>query len=1766
VTPEFSALVFSKTAGFRHSSIPTAVAAIEQMGVDNGFQVDATEDASAFTEANLAQYDVVVWVSTTGDVLDADQQAAFEGYIEAGGGYAGVHAASDTEYDWQWYGGLVGAYFAGHPAPQDATVVVEDPAHPSTEQLPALWDRFDEWYSFQDNPRGDVHVLASLDESGYDAGGNAMGEDHPIAWCQDYDGGRAWYTGGGHTDASFAEPAFLDHVLGGIQTAAGVVPADCTASLDASFDKVTLDDGTQNPMDLAPAPDGRTFYIERDGRVQIIEADGGTVTAGTLDVTTVQEFGLVGIELDPDFETNGWIYLYHSPVGSDTDHVSRFTMVGNTMDLASEVVVLEIPVQRAECCHAGGALVFDTQGDLYIATGDNTNPFASDGYTPIDERAGREYWDAQRTSANTNSLSGKVLRIHPEADGTYTVPEGNLFAPGTELTQPEIYAMGFRNPFKIGMDPRTDTVLVADYGPDAGSANPARGPAATVEWNSISEPGNYGWPYCVGPNTPYIEYDFETGVSGDAYDCAGGPTNDSPNNTGLTQLPPAIPATIWYQNNGALSNAPEIGGGGAPMAGGTYVYDETSTSDRKWPAYWDGKAVFGEWNTGKLFSFQLTADSTEVVDINRIFAEMSFARPHALEWGADGALYIIEWGSGFGGNNADSGVYRIDYVTGSRPPIARITADVTSGAMPLTVQFESTGSRDPDGTDVTYAWDFGDGSTSIEANPTHTYSVAGNFTATLTVTDADGEFMSATQAITAGNTAPTITVETPPNGGFFNFGDVIDYSVTVTDPEDGAAIDCNDVVVQPALGHVEHAHPYDQYFGCEGSIPVNGDTGHIGADIFGVITVTYTDQGADGVAPLTTQEIIVLQPKHKEAEYFTETGRLEGSTSTGDAGVQIENTTDTGGGQNIGFMEVDDWFSFDPVNLTNIDSIRVRTATQPGGVMDIRTGAPDGPSIGSITIPAGGWQQWGDHVLELPDDVTTESGPLYFVVTSGQYNVNWVEFEGQGVADNAAPILDITATPTSGTVPLVVDFTATASDLDGDTPLTYAWDFGDGTTDTSAGTSHTYTEPGSYTAAVTVTDARGASASRAVEIDVAPQEKFMCFSGRSDGFSGDALDTDRWTTVIRANQDLRVEGGSLIIPTSSTDIYGGDEGTTPNIVLQDLPSGEFTATTKVTMPGTEAYQQAGLVIYGDDDNYAKMVFEARNTNEPAPAERIFQFIREENGSPNEVADSTTDNLGADYPSTVWVRFTSDGTSLNASYSADGVTFTEMNETKSLDGIENPKIGLLSLQGSDRPQEPVDAEFDYFTFTPDDTVGEVTADDEFDGPSIDACRWDVVNPDAALATVGDGALSLTTTGDDIYGTSNGVVPNILRSTQVTGDQWTVETSVSGALESTYQQGGLIAFGDEDNYVKLDAVYGGGDYPVRIELRSEVDGVVEQPEEDLLPEAADYGTYFLRLTRDGDTFTGAYSPDGETWTDLMGSVTNAQIAGAGAGVYTLGSGQDAPTTLAFDYFRVVDDVAPAVAVTVDPSEPTGSNGWYTGAVSVSATATDESAGDVTTEYRIGDGEWSAYTEAVSLTEDGSYVVEFRATDAAGNVSQVESVEVSIDATAPEVTIIGVQDGDSVEEGTELEVSAGAEDDGSGVGTVVLTLDGDEIDNPSTLQPPVGSHELVATATDVAGSTTEVSVTFEVTSPPLTFEGVRSDVEQMHEDGRIHVSVWRQVDNHLASAERFLDDDKPVQAVKALDRAVTAAGKVSDEETRDALLPQLEGLRYLLEDGDE
>lgn len=1627
----YKVLVFSKTAGFRHTDgITAGIAGITALGAEHGFTVDATEDSSAFTTANLAQYATVVFLSTTSPtadaLLDTAQQQALQAYVENGGGWFGIHAAADANYDWPWYQGLVGAYFKQHPAIQQTKVLIEDRVHPATEGLGDEITLTDELYDYQTNPRDSVHVLASLDARSYT--GSTMGLDHPIAWCQDYDGGRSFYLGLGHDATNWTNGAFLQMVSGGIETTAGVVSADCGASVPKNYELVKLDDNTFDPMQLDVAADGRVFYIEREGAIKVIDpTTGHTSAVATLNAFTANESGVLGLALDPDFVTNNYVYVFYSPAGADSvDQLSRFTVSAtNTLVAGSEKVVLQVPVQRGECCHHGGSMVFDrASGDLYLATGDNTNPFASDGYAPLDQGAGRAAWDSERTAGNTNSLSGKLLRIHPEDDGTYSVPAGNLFAPGTDKTRPEVYGMGFRNPFRINIDPKTGTVFVADYGPDAGSADPNRGPQNTVEWNIIAKPGNYGWPYCTGPNKAYNHWNFATHQSGPAYDCAGGPVNDSPNNTGLAQLPAAIPATLYYHYN-AAEDFPEIGGGGAPMAGPMYRYDETSTSDTKWPAYWDGKALFGEWNNNVVYSLLTTSDVRRLQKITKINEASLGAGQRSIKmmdakFGPDGSLYIIDWGSGWE-NNGDSGLYRIDYVYGNRSPIAKASADVDSGPAPLAVQFSSTGSRDPDGDELTYSWDFGDGTTSTEAAPSHTFA-AGTYNVVLTATDADGRSGLSSVSVISGNTRPTVTVTAPVDGGFFQFGDQIKFDVTVTDPEDGSTtsqtISCDDVHVQNQLGHVSgsdsHAHPMSQTTGCTGVVQTLEDGGHGGdVHLFWVIEGSYTDKGAPGGVPsLTGTTSVVLQDKHHQAEHFDSTGRLPGSASTGDPGVQKETTSDPlGGTQNIGFIEPDDWFAFARVNLSGIDRIQIRAASPADGGADLnlRWNDPvDGPLLGTVHVDnTGGWQSYQNFGVDLTD-APTDTGTIYVVAakpgtTGSVTNVNWVDFVGKGVTANERPVIGTAdLSPTSGTAPVSVTATAAASDPEGKA-VSYHWDFGtaDGATADTASASYTYTVPGKYTAKLTVTDPGGATASRTFPVTVdAPPDG--CFGNLSDQFDGTTLNTGRWSTVVRPNQDLQVRDGALHIPASKTDIYGAG-GDVPNIVLQDLPSGAWQATTKVNIKAYTSYQQAGLLLYSNDDNYAKLVVQGRSSN---PADHIIQFAHEVGGSAQEANSAA---LGTAFPDTVYLRISSDGTTLSPSYSTDGTTWITPDQSwsgwdairKTQASLGSPKIGLAAFANGSGTV--TDAAFDWFRLSPDPSESVSTPDDEFTGDALVACRWTTLRPDATALRVGDGKLSIDTKPGEIDTSSNVIVQN-----QPAGNHWVVETKIDGsALNEHFQQAGIVVLGDDRNYVKLDFITDnnpGSAVTRRLEFRSVLDNVQQQPQPNL--NNLTQGVWYLRVERQDNNFAGWYSTDGATWTKFADTVANIPAASGGkVGLFAIGVDQTGSATAAFDYFRVIggapaDTTAPVTTAIKDPAEPTGTNSWYTGPVTVSLTAVDETGGSGVQgiSAAVDGGPAGTYTTPVALSGDGVHTVAFAATDKAGNVEGSRTLTAKIDATAP------------------------------------------------------------------------------------------------------------------------------------------------------------------------
>lgn len=674
-------LVFSKTAAFYHSSIPAGNAALLKLGRENGFEVDTTTDANWFNEDTLRQYSAVVFLSTTGDVLNHYQEVAFERYIQAGGGFVGIHAASDTEYDWGWYGRLVGAYFKNHPMPQKASFRVVRKNHPATRDLPEQFSYEDEWYNFK-KISGDTKVLITIDEKSYQGGEN--GDPHPMAWYHDYDGGRSFYTALGHSDAAFKDSLHLDHLLGGIRYAIGKnyeLDYRKAKSLPVPdrerFVKTQLLQGSLfEPTEMAVLPNLDILLAQRRGELMLYSQESKTVKqAGFLSVyhqaevpNVNAEEGFMGLALDPDFNKNNYIYAFYSPLDTSVNRLSRFVFTNDTLDMASEKIILEFFSQRNICCHTGGSIAFGKDRTLYLSTGDNSTPFdqpdpsqfKNHGFAPLDGRPGYEQYDARRSSGNTNDLRGKILRIKVLPDGSYEIPDGNLFTKGTGKTKPEIYVMGNRNPYRISVDKKTGYLYWGEVGPDANADSlDTRGPRGYDEVNQARKAGYFGWPLFVADNKPYREYDYATGQSGALFDPEK-PVNHSPNNTGLTALPPAQPAFIWYPY-AASPDFPQVGAGGRNAMAGPVYYTDQYPEETRYPDYYDGKLMVYDWIRGWIKAVTMLPNGD--FDKMEPFMEgVKLAAPIDMEVGPDGRLYVLEYGKGWFSKNPDAGIARLDYL------------------------------------------------------------------------------------------------------------------------------------------------------------------------------------------------------------------------------------------------------------------------------------------------------------------------------------------------------------------------------------------------------------------------------------------------------------------------------------------------------------------------------------------------------------------------------------------------------------------------------------------------------------------------------------------------------------------------------------------------------------------------------------------------------------------------------------------------------------------------------------------------------------------------------------------------------------------------------------------------------------------------------------------------------------------------------------------------------------------------------------------------
>ncbi len=559
---------------------------------------------------------------------------------------------------------------------------------------------------------------------------------------------------------------------------------------------LTTEGDFDEPMNFEVLKDGKVFINERKGALKLFDPITKTVTvAGTIavntkytsaeGVVTEAEEGFMGFTVDPKFEENHWAYLYYAHPTEKKHILTRWEIRNDKLVAGSEKVLLEVGTQRESCCHTGGGMTWDAKGNLYLTVGNNTGNVADKSQT--DERPNRSSWDDQRGSGNTNDLRGKILRIHPEANGTYSIPDGNLFPKGTEKTRPEIYVMGDRNPWRPSIDSKTGWLYWGEVGPDA-SADTKTTRTGMDELNQARKPGFFGWPYFIGENRGYPYYDY-TNDSVHGENDPAKPVNNSVNNTGLKELPPAQPAFISYPY-GVSEKFPEVGTGSRCAVGGP-IYHKADFADAKrpYPGYFEGKWLAADLSRGWIMTISMD-EKGDYKSMERFLPAYQPIEPIDIKFGKDGDLYVLEYGSNWFRKSENAKLVRIEYNSGNRSPIVKATASASGGAVPFKVSLSAEGTKDFDGDSLTYEWKVlptAGGAQQVfkEANPSLTLSQPGSYTATLTVTDPQGAKNSQSLTIVAGNEPPVIGLNLTGNKSFFFPGKPISYSVDVADKEDG---------------------------------------------------------------------------------------------------------------------------------------------------------------------------------------------------------------------------------------------------------------------------------------------------------------------------------------------------------------------------------------------------------------------------------------------------------------------------------------------------------------------------------------------------------------------------------------------------------------------------------------------------------------------------------------------------------------------------------------------------------------------------------------------------------------------------------------------------------------------------------------------------------------------------------------------------------------------------------------------------------------------
>ncbi|WP_460971630.1 PQQ-dependent sugar dehydrogenase [Spirosoma migulaei] len=563
---------------------------------------------------------------------------------------------------------------------------------------------------------------------------------------------------------------------------------------DSRFTPVIVADDLDEPMTFDVLKDGTAYIIERKGGFKKYDPVTKTVELiATIPVNTKYtsaegrvseaEEGLMGLSLDPNFEKNHWVYLYYAHPTEKKHILTRWDLINDKLVEKSEKVLIEVPTQREVCCHTGGGMTWDRAGNLYLTVGNNTG---NQQAAQTDERPGRSSWDDQGHAGNTDDLRGKILRIHPEANGTYTVPEGNLFPKGTTKTRPEIYSMGHRNAWRISIDSKTGYVYWGEVGPDATSDSEI-GPRGYDELNQARKPGNFGWPWFVGNMQAFPVYDYGEKKPLEKKDPKK-PINNSPNNTGLKELPPVAPSFIYYPY-GVSEEFPLVGTGSRSATGGpVYHQSDFKGAKRPWPAYYENKWIITDFSRGWIMAVTMDAEGN-YKSMERVLPNYHPVEPIDMKFGPDGDLYTLEYGSNWFRKSDNAKLVRIEYNGGNRKPIVEASTSKKGGTIPLKLTLLANGTKDFDGDKLTYQWKVTAPGVAPKvfsiADPAVSFDKAGVYTATLTVTDAKGASNSKSVKIIAGNEPPEVAVNLTSNKTFFFPNQPIRYAVNVDDKEDG---------------------------------------------------------------------------------------------------------------------------------------------------------------------------------------------------------------------------------------------------------------------------------------------------------------------------------------------------------------------------------------------------------------------------------------------------------------------------------------------------------------------------------------------------------------------------------------------------------------------------------------------------------------------------------------------------------------------------------------------------------------------------------------------------------------------------------------------------------------------------------------------------------------------------------------------------------------------------------------------------------------------